>query len=178
MLKTFRFVHGRLFLKAFFKVPNLLCNRQTLQVVRTLNNFNWADSQACQSYSIKQCLICLCLGCEKPDWYIPPPDQRVATGTLLTPEQTKETLTYFRKFSPLHVIVFVRCHCGHECYYKFDDNMKVRDVEFQSGRWSRQEAKKLSLVKNKTRYGSVQTVHTMLKKMQSVAVTFSTSTSK
>lgn len=38
------------------------------------------------------------IGYENQDWYIPPPSQRAPVGTEeLTPEQTKETLNYFRK---------------------------------------------------------------------------------
>lgn len=36
-------------------------------------------------------------GYEAKDWYVPPPSHRAPTTDLLTPEQTRETLNYFRK---------------------------------------------------------------------------------
>lgn len=54
-------------------------------------------------------------GYENQDWYIPPPSQRVLTGTEeLTPEQTKETLNYFREyiftiFISIHINMYVLC---------------------------------------------------------------------
>ena len=40
----------------------------------------------------------LILGYENKSWFIPTPALRPPIAELLTPEQTQETLNYFRKF--------------------------------------------------------------------------------
>lgn len=45
------------------------------------------------------CLILSCVGYSNQDWYIPSPALRTPVAEGLTPEQTKETLNYFCKFT-------------------------------------------------------------------------------